>query len=176
MASRSINRVVLLGHLGSDASTRFSPNGVARTAFNIATNRVWKDQNGDQKEETDWHNVILWRSENLAAYLTKGKQVYIEGRLITRSYDKDGDRRYITEVIAEEIILLGGGGNGGAKETKPSSSTATPAQRPSGTPGNGQRTSTGTHTRQAGAQRAGTHRQPPPPPDDPEITDDDVPF
>jgi single-strand DNA-binding protein len=115
MASRSVNKVVLLGHLGKDAETKFTPNGVSRCTFTIATNRRWKDQqSGEWKEETDWHNVILWRSENLANYLLKGKQVYVEGRLQTRSYeDKDGQKRYITEVVADDVILLGGRGDSG---------------------------------------------------------------
>jgi len=118
MASRSVNKVILLGHLGKDAETRFTPSGVARSTFTIATNRRWKDQqSGEWKEETDWHNVVLWRSENLANYLLKGKQVYVEGRLQTRSWDdKDGQKRYMTEVVADDLVLLGGRGDsaGGA--------------------------------------------------------------
>jgi single-strand DNA-binding protein len=115
MASRSVNKVILLGHLGKDAETRFTPSGVARSTFTIATNRRWKDQqSGEWKEETDWHNVVLWRSENLANYLLKGKQVYVEGRLQSRSYDdKEGQKRYVTEVVADDLILLGGRGEGG---------------------------------------------------------------
>jgi len=110
MASRSVNKVILVGRLGKDAETRYTPTGVAKTAFTLATNRRWKDQQtGEWKEETDWHNIVLWRSENLSNYLTKGKQVYVEGRLQSRSYDdKDGNKRYITEVIADDVILLGG--------------------------------------------------------------------
>jgi len=118
MASRSVNKVILLGHLGKDAETKFTPSGVARSTFSIATNRRWKDQqSGEWKEETDWHNVILWRSENLANYLLKGKQVYIEGRLQTRSYDdKEGQKKYMTEVVCDDLILLGStrGDSGGA--------------------------------------------------------------
>jgi single-strand DNA-binding protein len=112
MASRSVNKVILVGHLGKDAETKFTPSGVAKTTFSVATGRRWKDQQtGDWKEETDWSNVVLWRAENLANYLTKGKQVYVEGRLSNRSYDdKDGVKKYITEVVAEEVILLGGRG------------------------------------------------------------------
>ena len=88
MASRSVNKVILVGHLGRDAETKFTPAGVSVTSFSVATNRRWKDQqSGEWKEETDWANVVLWRQENLANYLTKGKQVYVEGRLQTRSYD-----------------------------------------------------------------------------------------
>src|ERR1700690_679445 len=108
MASRSVNKVTLIGHLGRDAETKFTPAGVAVTKFSIATSRRWKDQtSGEWKEETDWHNVVLWRAENLANYLLKGKQVYVEGRLQTRSYeDKDGKKLWFTEVGAEDVILL----------------------------------------------------------------------
>jgi single-strand DNA-binding protein len=106
---------MLLGHLGKDAETKFTPSGVARSTFTIATSRRWKDQqSGEWKEETDWHNVIIWRSENLANYLLKGKQVYVEGRLQTRNYeDKEGQKRYITEIVADDLILLGGKGDSG---------------------------------------------------------------
>ena len=111
--------MILIGHLGRDAETRFTPSGAAMTKFSVATNRRWKDQQtGEWKEETDWANVVLWRQENLANYLTKGKQVYVEGRLQTRSYDdKDGKKEYTTEVVAEDVLLLGGrGGEGGGME------------------------------------------------------------
>ena len=113
MASRSVNKVILLGNLGKDAETKFTPSGVARSTFTIATSRRWKDQqSGEWKEETDWHNVVLWRAENLANYLLKGKQVYVEGRLQTRSWeDKDGQKRFMTEVVADDVLLLGGRGD-----------------------------------------------------------------
>ena len=108
--TRSVNKVIVLGHLGRDAETNFTPSGVAVTKFSVATSRRWKDgQSNEWKEETDWHNIVLWRSENLANYLTKGKQVYVEGRLQTRSYeDRDGVKRYVTEIVADAVILLGG--------------------------------------------------------------------
>ena len=90
--------------------------------FSVATSRRWKDKQSDEwKEETDWHNVTLWRGENLAQYLTKGKQVYVEGRLQTRSYDKDGQKHYATDVVADDVILLGGGEReeGGGVISKP---------------------------------------------------------
>jgi single-strand DNA-binding protein len=129
MASRSVNKVTLLGHLGKDAEGKFLPSGVHVAKFSVATSRRWKDKGSDDwKEETDWTNVSLWRSENLVPYLTKGKQVYVEGRLQTRSYDKDGEKRYSTEVVADEVILLGGGGekqDGGGLVSQPRT-----AQRP----------------------------------------------
>ena len=104
---------MLIGHLGRDAETKFTPSGFAVTKFAIATNRSVKDQaTGEWREETNWTNCVLWRAENLANYLTKGKQIYVEGRIETRSYeDKDGQKKYITEVVADEVMLLGGRGD-----------------------------------------------------------------
>lgn len=134
MASRSVNKVILLGHLGKDAETKFTPNGVARSSFTIATNRRWKDQqSGEWKDVTDWHNVVLWRSENVANYLLKGKQVYIEGRLESRSWeDKEGQKKYITEVVCDELILLGGGrgDTAGGAPAGPSGDFAQPVSMP----------------------------------------------
>jgi hypothetical protein len=77
--TRSVNKVIVLGHLGRDADTKFTPSGAAMTKFGVATSRRWKDSQSDEwKEETDWHNIVLWRSETLANFLTKGKQVYVE--------------------------------------------------------------------------------------------------
>jgi single-strand DNA-binding protein len=119
--TRSVNKVIVLGHLGRDAETKFTPSGVALTKFSVATSRRWKDSQSDEwKEETDWHYNALWRSENLTNYLTKGKQVYVEGRLQTRSYeDRDGVKRYITEIVADGVILLCG--QQGASQDQPAS-------------------------------------------------------
>ena len=116
--ARSVNKVILVGNLGKDAETKFTPSGTSVTTFSIATGRRWKDQQtGEWKDETDWHNIVMWRAENVATYLTKGKQVYVEGRLQTRNYEnKEGRKVYVTEVVAEDLILLGGergGGSGG---------------------------------------------------------------
>jgi single-strand DNA-binding protein len=156
MASRSVNKVILIGNLGRDAETKFTPNGAARTTFSVATSRRWKDQQtGEWKEETDWHNVVLWRQENLANYLTKGRQVYIEGRLQTRSYeDKEGKKVYMTEVVAEDVLLLGGRGAEAPAATEEPHLQPAPGPRP-------------------------VPRPQPAPPEEPfsqGITDDDVPF
>jgi single-strand DNA-binding protein len=160
MASRSVNKVILVGHLGRDAETKFTPGGAAVTRFSVATNRRWKDKDsGEWKEETDWSNVVLWRSENLANYLTKGKQIYVEGRLQTRSYeDKDGKKVYATEVVADDVILLGGqgGGQGGGRGDEYSQQ---PVSQPRSAP------------------RAAAQSQPPADENFGQgITDDDVPF
>jgi single-strand DNA-binding protein len=166
MASRSVNKVILVGHLGRDAETKFTPSGVPMTKFSVATNRRWKDQQtGEWKEETDWANIVLWRQENLANYLTKGKQVYVEGRLQTRSYDdKDGKKVYMTEVVADDVILLSGqrdstGSSGGDDEFR---QTASAPRGP------------------APARRPQAQQTPPPSAPDSDfggaVTDDDVPF
>ncbi len=158
MASRSVNKVILVGHLGRDAETKFLPSGVAVTKFSVATNRRFKDtQSGEWKEETDWTNVVLWRAENLANYLTKGKQLYVEGRLQTRSYeDKDGKKVYSTEVVADEVILLGGQGGGGGKTGGDEYS-----QQPVSQPRSAQRSASPAPAEDSFGQG---------------ITDDDVPF
>src|SRR5258708_28665816 len=163
MASRSVNKVILVGHLGRDAETKFTPSGVAKTTFSVATSRRWKDQQTNEwKEETDWTNVVLWRSENLANYLIKGKQLYVEGRLSTRSYDdKDGNKKWITEVVAEDVILLGGRGGEGAAGGGPDEFAQQPRSGPVSMPRSAA-------ARQAPAAAADTFPS--------EISDDDVPF
>lgn len=160
MASRSVNKVILVGNLGRDAETKFTPSGAAVTRFAVATTRSWKDQQSNEwKEETNWTNVVLWRQENLANYLTKGKQVYVEGRLQTRSYDdKDGKKVYATEVVADEVILLGGRG-----ESAPAPELGSPT---------GARAGGATRPRGAGAQPASETDEF----GDLGVTDDDVPF
>ncbi len=105
----SVNKVILIGNLGRDAETKYTPSGASVTTFSLATTRRWKDQqSGEWKDQTEWHRIKYWRAENVANYLTKGKQVYVEGRLETRSYDdKDGKKVYTTEVVCEHLVLLG---------------------------------------------------------------------
>ena len=106
----SVNKVILMGNLGKDPEVRFMPNGDAVCNFSIATTDNWKDKNGEKQERTEWHNIVMWRglADVAQKYLTKGKLVYIEGKLRTRSYeDKEGHKRYSTEVVAESFKLLG---------------------------------------------------------------------
>jgi single-strand DNA-binding protein len=159
MASRSVNKVFLIGNLGRDAETRFTPSGVACTRFSVATTRSWKDQQTNEwKEETNWTNVTAWRKENLANYLTKGKQVHVEGRLQSRSYnDQEGRKVYVTEVVAEDIILLGGRDD----QTSGARSQRSDGRRSAQPNGNGRGTATATEDDQF--ENTG-------------ITDDDIPF
>lgn len=113
--AKSLNRVTLLGNLGQDPEFKVTPQGSSVCNLNIATTEFYKDKNsGEWKDNTDWHRVTLW--EGLAdianKYLKKGNKVYIEGKLKTRSYDdREGNKKYITEVLASSLIMMGGGGN-----------------------------------------------------------------
>ena len=105
----SVNKVILIGRLGKDPEMRFTPNGKAVTNFTMATNEVRSDQSGERQERTEWHRIVAWGklAENCAKLLSKGKQVYIEGRLQTRQWDdRDGNKRYTTEVVANTMQLL----------------------------------------------------------------------
>jgi single-strand DNA-binding protein len=106
----SINKVILVGNLGRDPELRYTPSGVAVANLNIATNEMWTDKSGEKKERTEWHRVVVWgkQAEVLNSYLSKGRQVYVEGSLQTRSWDdKSGTKRYTTEVRANRVLMLG---------------------------------------------------------------------
>ncbi len=116
--ARGINKVIVVGNLGQDPETRYMPSGGAVTNLSLATSESWKDkQTGEPKERTEWHKVAMFGrlAEIAAEYLRKGSQVYIEGKLRTRKWqDRDGNDRYTTEIIADEMQMLGGRGGGGA--------------------------------------------------------------
>ncbi len=118
MAGPGLNKVILIGNLGKDPEMKYTPSGVAVTTFSLATGDRYKDQSGEYKDKTEWHNIVVWR--NLAEicnnYLKKGSKIYIEGRIQTRSWDdKDGIKKYITEIVARDMIMLDSkGGTGGA--------------------------------------------------------------
>jgi single-strand DNA-binding protein len=112
----SVNKVILVGNLGRDAELRYTPGGAAVATLNMATTEVWNDKGGQRQERTEWHRVVLWgkSAESLTEYLTKGKQIYVEGRLQTRQWDdKDGNKRYTTEIRGDRVVLLGGGARSG---------------------------------------------------------------
>ena len=117
----SVNKVILVGNLGRDAELRYTPGGAPVATLNMATTEVWNDKGGQRQEKTEWHRVVLWgkTAESLSEYLVKGKQIYVEGRLQTRQWDdKDGNKRYTTEIRGDRVVLLGGGGGGGARPAR----------------------------------------------------------
>ena len=147
----SVNKVILVGNLGRDAELRYTPGGAAVATISIATTEVWNDKGGQRQEKTEWHRIVLWgkTAESLNEYLTKGKQIYVEGRLQTRQWDdKGGNKRYTTEIRGDRVVLLGGGSGG----------------RGGGMARGGTDESTG-----------GGHASSPDIPDQP-LTDDDIPF
>ena len=152
----SVNKVILVGNLGRDAELRYTPGGAPVATLNLATTEVWNDKTSGQKQEkTEWHRIVVWgkSAESLSEYLTKGKQIFVEGRLQTRKWqDKDGNDKYTTEIRADRITLLGGGGGGRGEGV---SGGARPQQR-------------------ASAPSGGDHEPMGEPISD--LTDDDIPF
>ena len=134
--ARGVNKVIVVGNLGQDPDTRYMPSGSAVTNLRVATNESWKDkQTGEQKDRTEWHSVAMFGrlAEIAAEYLRKGSQVYIEGKLRTRKWqDKDGNDRYTTEIIADEMQMLGGRSGGGAPAMNDSRPASAPPSQPSG--------------------------------------------
>ena len=139
MASRGINKVILVGNLGADPDIRYLPTGGMVTALRLATGEVWKDQDGKQQERTEWHRVVFYRrlAEVAAEFLKKGSKIYVEGSLHTQQWDKDGEKRYATEVVAKELYLLDrAGDNEGASSSSSNGkqNTAKPQQNRSVSP------------------------------------------
>jgi single-strand DNA-binding protein len=162
--AKSVNKVILIGTLGKDPELKYTPQGTAVAKFSMATNENFKDkQSGEWKERTEWHNIVCWQrtAEVAAEYLKKGRQVYIEGRLTTRSWDdkETGQKKYMTEIVANDLVLLGGkpeGAGGGGGESR---SRGAGAQSGGGGNSFDQRAPQEDHFAQST-----------------EITDDDIPF
>jgi len=116
----NLNKAMIIGNLTRDPETRTTPNGTPVTTFSVATNFTWTDQSGTKQERAEFHNVVAWRklAEICSQYLHKGSKIYIEGRIQTRSWDdQTGNKRYMTEIIAENMIMLDSKGSGGSKPT-----------------------------------------------------------
>jgi single-strand DNA-binding protein len=131
----SVNKVILVGNLGRDPEVRFTTGGKAVARFSIATSDVWNDAEGARQERTEWHNIVVWgkQAETCGQYLQKGRQVYIEGTIRNRQYDdKDGNKKYITEIHAQRVQFLGGGAGRGAPAREPA--VGEPAPGPSASP------------------------------------------
>jgi single-strand DNA-binding protein len=175
MASRGVNKVILIGNLGADPEVRYMPNGGAVTTIRLATSETWKDQNtGQQQERTEWHRVVFYRrlAEIAGEYLRKGGKVYIEGSLRTSQYEKNGEKRYSTEIIANEMQMLdraGEGGGGGSSRSNEESGYASSGRNQ------------GQDAPPSGGSRPAPSRQPEPnyPPQSQGMDDgfdDDIPF
>lgn len=138
----SVNKAILVGNLGKDPELRYTPSGTAVCTFTLATTDRFKNKQGEQQERTEWHNIVVWAglAEICGKYLTKGKQVYLEGRIQNRSYDdRDGNKRYISEVVVNEMQMLGragdqggsgGSGGGGGRSTSSTENYSSAPQEP----------------------------------------------
>ena len=135
MASRGVNKVILVGNVGNDPEVRYMPNGNAVANVSVATSDSWKDKNtGEQQERTEWHRVVFFNrlAEIVEQYIKKGSKLYLEGRLQTRSWEQDGVKRYSTEIVASEMQMLDSRGSAGSEQDfggQPSASGA-PSQKP----------------------------------------------
>ena len=141
MASRGVNKVILLGNLGNDPEVRYTASGSAVANVSLATTEQWKDrESGEQQEKTEWHRIVFFGrlAEIVGEYLRKGSQIYVEGRLQTRKWqDRDGNDKYTTEIVANEMQMLGGGGggsrsSGGGMDQRPASNEASQSKQPAG--------------------------------------------
>jgi len=135
--ARGINKVILVGNLGADPETRYTPSGTAITTVRVATSESWKDkQTGEQQERTEWHRVKFFGrlAEIAGEYLKKGGQVYIEGKLRTEEYEKDGVKRWSTDIVADEMQMLGGRAGSGAGEGGGERRERGPARGPQSAP------------------------------------------
>lgn len=150
----NVNKVILIGNLGNDPEQRTTSSGKTVTSFRIATSEKWTDQSGQTQEKTNWHNVVVWgkRAEACARYLSKGRRVYVEGKIENRSYeDKEGVTRYVTDIVANEVVFLDAGHSAKVEE-KPEAK----AEKPEAKAG----------------KKTGKNPPPPPPADD----DESIPF
>ena len=130
--AKGVNKVILIGNLGKDPETRYMPSGGAVTNVTIATSESWKDKDGQRQERTEWHKVVFFNklAEIAGEYLKKGSKVYIEGALRTRSYDKDGQKHYTTEIVANEMQMIDGKGGGGSQAMDDDHGFDQPESRP----------------------------------------------
>ena len=182
MASRGINKVIVLGNLGKDPEVRYMPSGGQVTNITVATSESWKDKDtGEQKEVTEWHRIVFFNrlAEIAGQYLKKGSQVYIEGALKTRKWQgQDGQDRYTTEIVASEMQMLGGrGGSGGGQQDSGGYDDYNSAPPARGGAGAGRAAAP---ARPASGGRD-SYGAPPPPPrapakSEPNFVDDDIPF
>jgi len=115
----SMNKVILIGRLGADPELKYTPNGTAQAKLNLATSERWKDNDGNNQEKTEWHRIITWRrqAEFAGEWLKKGQLVCVEGKLQTRSWEQEGQKKYMTEVVADNITMLGSKSEGSADKS-----------------------------------------------------------
>lgn len=187
MASRGVNKVILVGNLGNDPEVRYMPNGNAVANLSLATSESWKDQQGQMQERTEWHKLTMYRrlAEVAGEYLRKGSQIYVEGKLQTRKWqDQQGQDRYTTEIIVDQMQMLGGrmqdgGGQGANQGGYQGGGQGGYQNRPQNAPqqGGGQGYGSGNQGQQGRPNQGGQPNQNTPPMAEPDFDfDDDIPF
>lgn len=122
----SVNKAIILGHLGQDPEVKFLPNGNPVAAFSVATTEKWTDKNGQKQEDTQWHNIVVYgkMAENCGKYLKKGSKVFVEGKIQHRSYEgKDGQKKYVTDIVSQTIQFLDTKGSGEGRPPHPADTT-----------------------------------------------------
>ena len=173
MATKGVNKVILVGNLGQDPEIRYMPNGNAVANLSLATSESWKDQSGQLQERTEWHRLTIYRklAEIAGEYLRKGSQIYVEGKLQTRKWqDQQGQDRYTTEIIVDQMQMLGGGSRDGNQGGQ----TRSPAQ---GNNPNQGAAKGGAPKQNNGGNNGGNNQPPARPSDEPDFDfDDDIPF
>ena len=131
-----VNRAILIGNLGKDPEVSYTQGGTALCKFPLATGETFTNNSGERQEKTEWHNIIVWgrQGENVAKFLSKGRQVFIEGKIQTRNWEdeKSGQRRYMTEIVAQRVMFLGKGEGGGSGRSGPGQGGYGQEQEPSG--------------------------------------------
>lgn len=189
MATRGVNKVILVGNLGNDPEVRYMPNGNAVANLSLATSESWKDQQGQMQERTEWHRLTMYRrlAEVAGEYLKKGSQIYVEGKLQTRKWqDQQGQDRYTTEIIVDQMQMLGGregggqGGQGGGYQQRPQGNQGGQQGGYGNNQGGGyQQRPQGNQGNQGGGSQGGNNQQGgnKPPMAEPDFDfDDDIPF
>jgi len=163
---KSVNKVILLGNLGKDPEVKYTPQGTAVAKFSLATTERYKDKEGNWQDRTEWHNIVAWQrlAEIVGEYLKKGNKVYVEGAIRTNSWDdrESGQKKYRTEIIANDLVLLGGRGEGGSSEEGGGGYSRARGAQAGGGKGGG----SGNDQRQAEPDYAQSTQ----------ITDEDIPF
>lgn len=181
--ARGVNKVIIVGNLGADPETNYTGSGTAITTIRVATSEKWKDKEGEEQERTEWHRIKFFGrlAEVAGEYLTKGRQVYVEGKLQTDKYtDKDGVERYTTNIIANEMQMLGGGGDrdGGQQREQRSEGQQSRgnAQRQQQASQSGQRGGNSSAQERARQAREAGAQERPPAQQQAGFDDDDIPF
>lgn len=181
MASRGVNKVILVGNLGNDPEVRYMPNGKAVANLSLATSESWKDQQGQLQERTEWHRLTIYDrlGEIAGEYLKKGSKIYVEGKLQTRKWqDQQGNDRYTTEIIVDQMQMLGGGSGGSQNEGGFQGQGNAGGHRQSNSQNSGEaRNQHGGGQRSSSGQAAGNGGKQKPPLTEPDFDfDDDIPF